>query len=137
MSDFVLDASVCLAWFLEASPDQKQHAGKIAELIMNGAVPAIPALFVYEVGSRLVKAQRAKEISQTKLTQVLRHLEQIPHDVHHTSIGASDVVQRAKDYNLSGYDAIYFDLAINLGVPIATVDKGILSACKRFKHKAL
>lgn len=132
MSDFVLDASVSLAWYLPATSAQDAYAGKVMTLIRNGAIPAVPSLWIHEMGARLIKAQRSKLITLAALNKSVSELEAIPYDTHHIAYSVGMLVKAAKGYHLQGYDAVYFDLAKRLGIPIASVDRGIRSACKRF-----
>ena len=53
-------------------------------------------------------------------------------EVPHRSETCAEVVRLAQTYNLQGYDAVYFDLARERGLPIATLDRGIRSASRRF-----
>jgi len=54
------------------------------------------------------------------------------YDTHSIAYGIGQLVTLAKGYNLQGYDAVYFDLAKRLNIPIASLDKGIKTACKSY-----
>jgi predicted nucleic acid-binding protein len=41
-----------------------------------------------------------------------------------------DILNLARDHNLSSYDASYLDLAIKKGLPLATLDKKMRKAAK-------
>ena len=43
----------------------------------------------------------------------------------------SDTLQLARRYRLSAYDASYLELALRLGVPLATLDEDLLKATKK------
>jgi predicted nucleic acid-binding protein len=45
------------------------------------------------------------------------------------------VVEFARRYHLQGYDALYFDLARTLGLPLATLDHGHRQAAKAHHQK--
>ncbi len=130
MSDFVLDASVALSLYLPASTAQKDYSAKVLTLIQNGAVPAVPFLWIQEVGSSLIKARRARGITLATFNRAVNELDSILYETHSIAYGIADLVRLAKAYNLQGYDAVYFDLAKRLGIPMASVDRGIRSACK-------
>ena len=40
------------------------------------------------------------------------------------------IVERARRYRVQAFDALYFDLAYVLGLPIATLDGGLRTAAK-------
>ena len=40
------------------------------------------------------------------------------------------IAERARRFHLQAFDALYFDLAAVLGLPIATLDGGIKTACR-------
>jgi predicted nucleic acid-binding protein len=61
VSDFVLDASVALQWFLDDELDRKYSLGILASLSERRAT--VPVLWFYEVGNGLVMAYRRKRIT--------------------------------------------------------------------------
>ena len=44
-----------------------------------------------------------------------------------------EIFTLARTHKLSSYDALYLDLAMRKGLPIATLDKSLLAAAKRSK----
>lgn len=130
MSDFVLDASVALALYLPATAAQRSYAGKVFGLLQNGAVATVPGLFFAEVGAVLVKARRKRQIGSAALTQALTELRVIVLEEISIPYSVMDVVDVSERYMLTGYDVMYFDLAKQMGVPLATLDRGQKSACR-------
>lgn len=57
----------------------------------------------------------------------------MPYVPHHVAYTVREVADIGAAHQLAGYDGIYFDLARRLGVPMATLDDGIASACKRHR----
>lgn len=96
----------------------------------NGAVPAVPALFAMEVGSVLIRCRRKRLITADRLDRALEEIDALDYEVHHLPYTVPRVVSAAKAYMLQGYDAIYFDLAKQLGIPLASLDNGHRTACK-------
>ena len=130
MSDFVLDASVVLAAHLPATPAQKSYALSVLSLIRAGAVPAVPGLWAMEVGSVLINVRRQRLINQAQQDAALDAIDLMVYDVHHMPYTVPGLVHTAKTYMLQGYDAVYFDLAKRLGIPLASLDRGHKSACR-------
>ena len=62
MSNFVLDASLALQWFLEDETDRKYSLNVLAGLAEKRAL--VPILWFYEVGNGLLMAHRRKRISR-------------------------------------------------------------------------
>ena len=129
----VLDASVALTWFLNATAEQSRYADNIAALIDRDA-PAcvVPGLWHIEVGSRLISWQRAKELSRIQLQDALAKLGRLTIETHHHAYDPREIVQLAQRYQLAGYDAVYIDLSQRLQLPLATLDKGMRTACVRY-----
>lgn len=134
----VLDASVALTWFLNATAEQSRYADSIAALIDRDA-PAcvVPGLWHIEIGSRLISRQRAKELSRIQLQDALAKLDRLTIETHHHAHDPREIVRLAQCYQLAGYDAVYFDLARRLQLPLATLDKGMRMACERFEVELL
>jgi predicted nucleic acid-binding protein len=130
MSDFVLDASVVLALYLPATPAQRSYAENVFSLLQHGAVATVPGLFFAEVGTVLVRARRKRQISSALLTEALIDLRAFMLDEANLPYTVMDVVDASQRYMLQGYDAVYFDLAKQFQLRIATLDKGHRSACK-------
>jgi len=62
-----------------------------------------------------------------------------PHDMaaERIVLDAAEVVDLGLRYHLQGYDVVYFELARRLGVPVATLDGGMRTACGIFRVKLL
>ena len=127
----VLDASVTLDWFLPTTPDAAAYAAEVLSAIHGRVVlPMVPDLWHYEVGSVLIAAKRRKRISARRLDAAAAVLADLVPFTINTRLTGSDVIQRATKFHLQGYDAVYFDLARNLHVRIASSDSGIRTACR-------
>ena len=46
-------------------------------------------------------------------------------------IAAAGLLSRAREHGLSAYDAAYLDLAVRKGLPLATRDSALRSACEK------
>ena len=137
MSDFVLDASVVVSLYLPATSVQRAYAVKTLELMRNGTVAAVPGLFDLEIGSVLIKARRKRLINTTLLDEALADLDAMFFEIHHVRYTTSEVVGIARRFMLTGYDAVYFDLAKRLNIPIASLDRGHKTACKSYGVKLI
>jgi predicted nucleic acid-binding protein len=78
VSDFVLDASLALQWFLEDEADRKYSLDVLASLSDKRAM--VPVLWFYEVGNGLVMAHRRKRIALDQVEGFLTRLKALPID---------------------------------------------------------
>lgn len=129
----VLDASVVLTWFLNATEEQSRYAEAVAALIERDATTCVvPGLWHIEVGAQLLKRRSAGELSRVKLNDAIAKLDRLTIETHHVAYNAREIVKLGQRYQLAGYDATYFDLAARFGLPIAAIDAGIRTACENF-----
>lgn len=137
---FVLDASVALAWFIRQTVEQRRYAEAVLNLIHEAdTVCVVPSVWHYETGAVLLREHRdsTARFGKVKLRKALDTLGGLSLETHHQAIETAAVVGLGNTYHLQGYDALYFDLAKVSGIPIATFDRGIIAACKRFKVERL
>ena len=129
----VLDASVALAWFLPGhSEAQRSYANTVLDHIRRELlIIAVPALFAVEIGSVLLKARRSDSISAADLERAMKVNRELFIEFHHNLWEMEHVMALGIRYGLTGYDALYLDLAVNLELPLATIDEGMQAAATR------
>ncbi len=130
-SRVILDASVTLEWFVSDKTGVATYADDVLDAIENREIlPLVPDLWHYAVGSVLIAAKRARRITARRLNKAVDAPNKLRPFTINTRDTASEVVEQAAAFHLQGYDAVYFDLAKRLDVPIATSDGGIRTACR-------
>ena len=130
-SRVILDASVTIEWFVSDKPGIATYADDVLEAIESREIlPLVPDLWHYEIGSVLIAAKRARRITARRLDEAVDVLNKLRPFTINTRRTASEVVEQAAAFYLQGYDAVYFELAKRLNVPIATSDGGIRTACR-------
>lgn len=126
---FVLDCSVTMAWVF---PDEASDStGALREsLIQDKAV--VPALWPMEVANVLLAATRRGRISEEDWPRIRDALEALPIDIEPESCARvlHTVLPIATKHALSVYDAVYLELALRLGLPLATLDQRLIAAGK-------
>ncbi|HEX8814333.1 MAG TPA: type II toxin-antitoxin system VapC family toxin [Terriglobales bacterium] len=130
MSRFVLDASVALAWCF---PDEEsQPAERVADLFRHGHTAIAPAFWPHEVLNALLAAEKRKRISTQLVQSFLGDLGALPVALEQVATGLvfSRILTLSREHELTAYDAAYLDLAIGSGLPLATLDKDLLKACR-------
>lgn len=124
---FVLDGSITLAWAFEDETDP--YADAVADSLKD--VPAIvPGLWPLEVANALLVGERRKRITEAKVTPFLTLLQSLPITVDdETTVRAwQDTLHLARLHALSVYDAAYLELAVRLGLPLASLDEKLKTA---------
>ncbi len=127
MSDFVLDASLALQWFLEDEADRKYSLAILASLSEKRAL--VPLLWFYEVGNGLLMAHRRKRITLDQIDGFLTRLKALPIEAaQQTSSEILELPALAQARGLTNYDAAYLALALRLHLPLATTDSTLLQS---------
>ena len=86
MSQWVIDASLALQWFLEDESERDYSLAILAKLEDNEAV--VPILWFYEVGNGLTMAHRRKRITLDQVTEFLGKVATLPIQVGEQETGA-------------------------------------------------
>jgi len=121
VSDFVLDASLALQWFLDDEADRKYSLSVLATLSEKRA--AVPILWLYEVGNGLLMAHRRKRISLQQVEEFLSRLRALPIDVAEQNIAdIFGLPAFAAAHGLTNYDAAYLAVCLQKDLPLATTD---------------
>ena len=123
----VIDCSIALAWYFadEAHP----YADAVLDgLSQSGAV--VPALWPLELANALVMGERRGRSTAAQATIWLGMLEALPIRVDdETNVHAwSTTLHLARAHGLTSYDASYLELALRLGVPMATFGGALKAA---------
>lgn len=124
---FVLDASITLAWCFQ---DEATPATMLLLEKLSDEEAFVPALWFLEVGNILLGAQRKSRISSAKTVEFINLLEvlNIQVDSHMATRGFYEILSLASSQNLTTYDAAYLELAMRLGIPLATKDHQLQDA---------
>lgn len=129
MTDFVLDASVALRWFLGGP--MPPYARRVRQLMLAGARAVVPALWHLEIANGLTVAERRGILTPADLDQSLTDIERLLTQAVHTDPGLVPVRQAlttARAFGLSAYDAVYLEVARRERLPLATLDEELRAA---------
>jgi predicted nucleic acid-binding protein len=130
---FVLDASVTLAWCLE-DERSPQALSVLNDLRRNRA--RVPGIWPAEVTNALLAAERRKRISQRHVDAALGYLLSLPIDIAVDANGFQtyqEVLSLARRLGTSVYDAAYLHLAETLTIPLATLDKRLITPARKLR----
>jgi predicted nucleic acid-binding protein len=136
VTSFVLDASVALAWCFA---DESTPAAWALLDRLRTASGHVPALWALEIGNILLGAEKRRRITQARTVEFLGILGELDIHVDPELPGHAfrDVLPLARDRRLTTYDASYLELAMRLGLPLATKDKALARAAAALRIKTL
>ena len=130
MTAFVLDCSMTVAW---AFPEEHTpHTLAVLDLLREGSAFA-PALWPLEVANVLVVSERRGRLTEARSRHFIDMLEGLPVSVEEAVPARAweDCLPLARRVGLTVYDAAYLDLAMRLGLPLATLDKRLQEAAAK------
>lgn len=127
---YILDASVTLAWCFsdEATPETVTLLNRL-----ESEIAFVPTLWSLEVGNILVNAERYKRITYAQISEFITLLGSINIrvDTETATRGFHEIIILAHAEKLTTYDAAYLELAMRLGLPLATKDKQMRQVATR------
>jgi predicted nucleic acid-binding protein len=127
---FVVDNSVALAWCFE----DEQTAGIMALLDRVAEAGAVaPQLWPIEALNGLLTAERRGRIDREARQRLAGFLQALPIRIDDETAGRSwtTTARLAEQHRLTAYDATYLELALRVGVPLATSDTALIVAAER------
>jgi predicted nucleic acid-binding protein len=124
--NFVLDASIALAWCFadEADPYADSVGRKLPRV---GAI--VPSIWHLEIANGLLVGERGGRCDRGDTSRWTAFLSSLAISVDELqgSVAFGEILSLARAQNLSIYDATYVELALRRGLPLATLD-GVLKA---------
>lgn len=123
---FVMDASLAAAWLL---PEEYSDAAEAVIATIQAPCP-VPSLFFFEIRNILAISERRGRITAGGAIINMERVRRLPLD--DAGVGSDGLILLlANNHGLSAYDATYLALAINRGVPIATLDRKLAATARK------
>ena len=126
---FVLDGSVVFAWHF--ADEQDDYADAVAAALPT--TPAVvPSLWRLEVANTLVVGERRGRSTEAQAAALLADLSalDIRIDAETDRHAWTETLRLARAHGLTAYDAAYLELAVRLGLPLATLDGKLAAAAQ-------
>jgi predicted nucleic acid-binding protein len=128
--EIVLDASVALTWCF------KNEATAAADRVLERLAietAAVPAIWHLEIANVLALSERRRRITPAASAEFIALLETlvIIVDEETPSRAFGRVLDLAREERLTAYDAAYLELAMRLGLPLASKDADLCDAAER------
>lgn len=130
---FVLDNSVTMRWFFgDGKPQELAYAGKVLDALKNDNA-IVPVIWGLEVANVMAGAEAKGLVSEARSGAFLEMLDGVDIDVDSATFQHvfTHTLQLARRYALSSYDASYLEVALRLGIPLATLDEDLRKAAKK------
>jgi predicted nucleic acid-binding protein len=127
---FVADASMGIAWVI---PSQATAASRrLLDDVCAGTSFAVPVLWAFEVANTLLTLRRRKRLQPDECAIARRELGLLYPmiDEQGPEMAFASISDLAETHRLSVYDATYLELAIRLGLPLASRDATLNRAAK-------
>ncbi len=121
MKPFVLDCSVAMAWCFE--DEAAGYADRVLKKLATREA-VVPAIWPLEVANVLLVGERRKRLTKADSSRFLELLQGLPIaiDLQAASRAFGDIMSVARSLTISAYDASYVELAMRVGLHLATLD---------------
>lgn len=133
---FVVDCSIAMAWLFgdEATP---QTSRILERLATESAL--VPGWWYLELANVIAVAERRGRIAPQQTAEFLVELSKldIEADLAAPEQFLGDLLPLCRQHQLTSYDALYLDLAVRRGLPLATLDGPLRAAAKKLGVKLL
>ena len=129
----VLDASMALAWlFPRQDPAEAALADQALDELDHEEF-AVPAIWYGEVANALLRGERKGLVTLAQTTAFLAELDlaDIETETESPRLRQSASMALARSYSLTAYDAMYLELALRRGAPLATFDARLADAMRK------
>ena len=129
MSGLVIDATAVLAWCFEDEAGPEADA-LIEQVAAEGA--AVPGLWSLELANGLVMGERRGRITPAQSAAFVAMIEELPiaSDPATGARALHETMSLAREHRLTAYDAAYLELAMRLGLSLATGDRSLGAAAE-------
>lgn len=127
---FVLDCSVAISWCLV--DENNDYANSIL-VMMSDCEAFVPGIWSLEIANVLLVAQRRNRMTTEQSEEAITLLQSllIQVDTATDAKALSTTFALGRQEGLASYDAAYLELAMRLGLPLATIDTRLAEAATR------
>lgn len=134
---FVVDSSVAIAWVVRSQSTDECRL--LLDRIVAGIPAVVPTLWAFEVANSLLVLCRRRIIQEDQHDKVRERLAEIELtlDTEGPRLALGEISQLARAHSLSVYDAVYLELALRRGLPLASRDAALNKAAKALGVRTL
>ncbi len=130
MTAFILDSSIARCWCFE---NESTDATRALLERLRAEAAAVPNLWHVEIANLLALVERRRRITAAESAEFIALLEalEINVDEETWSRAFARTFDLAREERLTAYEAAYLELAMRLGVPLASKDGDLCDAAER------
>jgi len=123
---------MALSWVILRTDPAEAALSSEGQRTVQSTGACVPSIWAAEVTNTLLVFQRAKRLSEQDCTTYLFDIElmEIVPDVQPVVQQFTRVLDLARRFQLSSYDASYLELALRKGLPLATFDRKLSEAAR-------
>ena len=123
MTYIVIDASVTLSWCF--ADEQTAMSMFVLDRLKGGEQALVPAFWALEVLNALLVGERRRRITPEQTGLFFDTLRVLNPTLDYPSLEqvAGPVQIICRDHRMTPYDALYIELALRSGCPLATLDQ--------------
>ena len=130
MTDLVLDASIALSWCF------RNEATAVGDRVLErlaAETASVPAIWHLEIANVLALSERRGRLTPANSSEFIALLETLDVVIHDEtpSRALGRILDLARAKRLTAYDAAYLELAMRLGIPLASKDADLCDAAER------
>ena len=127
---FVMDCSAVMSLLFL---DEYNKQSEILEMLFKTHAAIVPSIWHYEVSNVISMTQENKRITEANALEFKAILKTLPIITDETSTvrAIEATLSLSREHKLTVYDAAYLELAMRLGLPLATRDAQLAAAALR------
>ncbi len=119
-----------MRWFLkDGSRDDLAYADAVLDSLVREREAVVPIIWGLEVANVIARSE-ATETRVSAFLDMLNDLK-IVADLETYARSLTGILQLARQYKITAYDASYLELALRDGLLLATLDKDLRKAAKK------
>lgn len=129
----VIDASISASWLL---PDEENELGRQILLDLGRSPAFVPSIWDYEIHNILIINERRGRITREAADAAIGFLSSL-NMIRDRATNWTRGTELAREFTLTAYDAAYLELAVRLDLPLATLDKALMSVAGKMNRLAV
>jgi predicted nucleic acid-binding protein len=135
-AELIIDCSVAMTWLFT---DEATHeTGELLNRLRN-ETSLVPGWWYLEVINVLSIAERKRRITLTQASDFLSQISKLDIEIDGEAPARAfdEILPLCRAHHLTSYDAMYLELAIRRGLPLATLDGPLRKAARKLGVKVL
>ncbi len=131
MSEYVFDASVCMAWCFE--DETTEWVSNLFQRLSNSDLIRVPAHWPVEISNTFLQAQPRRRVTPEQVDRFWEQIARVRFTVESplNAAQAKEILRLSERHSLTTYDGAYLDLAMRNRIPLATLDSALRNAANK------